>query len=352
MDLTLDLGPFRNPAAFIIALGLSLYFTPIIRRAAIRYGVLDAPDEGLKSHHEATPYLGGVSIYLAFLFSLAFTYDFTPEVLGILLAASIIVTIGLFDDLKVLSPGVKLLGQMVAAFVLIKAGIMIRLTFLPEPVAFGLTMLWLVGMTNAINLIDVSDGLAAGVASIAGGFLYIIALYNGSSTIAMLTLSLIGATLGFLAFNRPPARIFMGDTGSMFLGFMLAAIAMIGHYTFTHPVAALAPILILGVPLFDTAFVMGARAVRRLPLMRGSPDHFAVRLRNHGASPLRIAILSYLGSTMLGAAALLLCFLPPPAAFWILGAVASAGFGCTLALWRMGRNPQESRLRRRTGSPS
>ncbi len=351
MDLTLDLGPFRNPAAFLIALFLSLYFTPIIRKAAIRYGVLDVPDSGLKSHGESTPYLGGVAIYLSFLFSLAFTYDFTPEILGILLAASIVVTIGLFDDLKVLSPGVKLLGQIVASFVLVKAGIMIRLTFLPEPVAFGLTMLWLVGMTNAINLIDVSDGLAAGVASIAGAFLYIIAVYNGSNTIAMLTLSLIGATLGFLAFNRPPARIFMGDTGSMFLGFMLAAIAMIGHYTFTHRLAALAPVIILGVPLFDTVFVMGARAARRLPLMRGSPDHFAVRLRNHGASPLRIALSSYLGGGALGGAALLLCFLPLAQAMWVLGAVLLLALGCTLVLWRMGRNPQESRFRRSSGSP-
>lgn len=351
MDLTLDLGPFRNPAAFVVALVLSLYFTPIIRRAAIRYGVLDVPDASLKSHGEPTPYLGGVSIYLSFLFSLAFTYDFTPEVLGILLSASIIVTIGLFDDLKVLSPGVKLLGQIVAAFVLIKAGVMIRLTFLPEPVAFALTMLWLVGMTNAINLIDISDGLAAGVASIAGAFLYVIALYNGSSTIAMLTLSLIGATLGFLAFNRPPARIFMGDTGSMFLGFMLAAIAMIGHYTFTHRLAALAPVIILGVPLFDTVFVMGARAARRLPLMRGSPDHFAVRLRNHGASALRIALLSYGVGGLLGGAALFLCFLPLTQAVWVLSAVALAAVGAVIGLWMLGRNPRESRLRRLSGSP-
>src|SRR5690349_4046987 len=122
MDLTLDLGPARYPVAFLIALLLALYFTPVIRRAAFRYGVLDHPDTRLKQHREPVPYLGGVAIYLAFLFALAFTYDFTHEVLAMLLAASLVFTIGLFDDLKVLPPGVKLLGQLVAAFVLIKAG--------------------------------------------------------------------------------------------------------------------------------------------------------------------------------------------------------------------------------------
>ncbi|MCC7381543.1 MAG: undecaprenyl/decaprenyl-phosphate alpha-N-acetylglucosaminyl 1-phosphate transferase [Deltaproteobacteria bacterium] len=337
MDLTLDLGAARYPTAFILALVLSLYFTPIIRRAAISYSVVDRPDTSLKQHPEPTPYLGGVAIFLSFLFALAFTYDFTHQVLGILLAASIIVTLGLFDDLKVLTPGVKLAGQIVAAFVAAKAGVMIKLTFIPDWAALVLSLVWLVGMTNAINLIDVSDGLAAGVASIGGMFLYIIALQSGADTIAMLILALVGATLGFLAYNRPPARIFMGDTGSMLLGFMLGALAMIGHYTFRHRLGAVAPIVILGVPIFDTAFVMGARAVRRIPLMRGSPDHFAVRLRNRGMSASRIAVLGYLSAAVLGLAGLAICWVAIEVAAVIVGVVAAVNVLAAIVLGRMGR---------------
>jgi UDP-GlcNAc:undecaprenyl-phosphate/decaprenyl-phosphate GlcNAc-1-phosphate transferase len=332
----------RFPAAFVVALILSLYFTPLIRRGAIRYDVVDRPDEKLKKHTEPTPYLGGISVFLSFLFALAFTYDLTGPILGMLLSASIVVMLGLFDDLKVLTPGVKLAGQLVAALVLVKAGVMISLTFLPEWLRMILTIVWLVGMTNAINLIDVSDGLAAGVSSIAGMFLYVVAIWNGDTQIAMMTLSLVGATLGFLAYNRAPAKIFLGDAGSMFLGFMLGALAMNGHYTFRHPVAAVAPAIILGVPIFDTLFVMGARASRRIPLMRGSPDHFAVRLRNHGVAAGLIAFVAYVASGLLGAAALSMCVVDAEVAIGILGAVVVAVAGAALHLRRLGRGPADA----------
>jgi UDP-GlcNAc:undecaprenyl-phosphate GlcNAc-1-phosphate transferase len=339
LDLTLDLGAMRYPTAFIAALAISLYFTPLIRRGAIHYKVLDNPDSALKQHREPTPYLGGIAIYLSFLFSLAFTYDFNAPILALLLSASIIVMLGLFDDLKVLSPTVKLAGQLVAALVCVKAGVMVKLTILPDWIALLLTVFWLVGATNALNLIDVSDGLASGVAAIAGTFLYIVALWNGDTPIAMMTLALVGSALGFLAYNRAPAKIFLGDAGSMFLGFMLGALAMNGHYTFKHPVAAIAPVLILGVPIFDTVFVMGARAVRRIPLMRGSPDHFAVRLRNHGYRPVVIALISYVASGLLGAAALLMCVVSWEAALIILGVVALLAAGVVLRLRQIGRGP-------------
>lgn len=342
MDLTPDLGSFRYLAAFVLALALSLYFTPVIRKGAIRYGVVDTPDGQLKQHKEPVAYLGGIAVFLSFLFALATTYELTGAVLALLLSASIVVMLGLFDDLKVLPPTVKLAGQIVAALVLVKAGVMIRLTFLPEWLALGLTVLWLVGMTNAINLIDVSDGLAAGVSAIAGLFLYIVSLWNGHTTIGMVTLALVGATLGFLAYNRPPARIYLGDTGSMFLGFMLGALAMINHYTFQNRVAALAPVVILGVPLFDTFFVMGARALRRIPLMRGSPDHFAVRLRNHGVPAGMIAAMSYLVSGLLGGLALTMCKVAEGVAWAVLGGLALAALGVVLGLWRLGRGPGPS----------
>lgn len=341
MALTLDLGAMRYPTAFIAAFLLSLYFTPLIRRGAIAYNVVDVPDSNLKQHKQATPYLGGIAIYLSFLFSLAFTYEFTKPVLGLLLSASIVVMLGLFDDLKVLTPTVKLAGQLVAALVLVKAGISIRLTFLPQWIALILTVIWLVGLTNAINLIDVSDGLAAGVSSVAGIFLYIVMLWNGDTTFGMVTLALVGAALGFLAYNRAPASIFLGDAGSMFLGFMLGALAMNGHYTFKHVAAAGAPIVILGVPIFDTIFVMGARILRGIPVMRGSPDHFAVRLRNHGYRPSVIALIGYVASGLLGAAALTMCVVSEVAALAVGAIIAFFGILAAFALWRLGRSPDD-----------
>jgi UDP-GlcNAc:undecaprenyl-phosphate GlcNAc-1-phosphate transferase len=341
MDLTPDLGPLRYPITFIVALVVSLYFTPIIRRGAIKYGVVDAPDENLKRHAEPIAYLGGISIYLSFLFALAFTHDFTQDLVALLLGSSIVVMLGLFDDLKVLTPPVKLAGQIVAALILVKAGIMVQLDFLPPAVNLVLTVFWLVGITNAINLIDVSDGLAAGVASIAGIFLYIISLWNNQIMFATVTLALVGATLGFLAYNRPPAKIFMGDAGSMLLGFLLGAIAMKGRYTVVHPLAALAPVVILGVPIFDTLFVMGARAVRGLPLMHGSPDHFAVRLRNYGVRPGIIALMAYIWGGALGCAALAICRWDLEVAVVIVALLALSTGGVVLRLWRMGRNPTE-----------
>jgi UDP-GlcNAc:undecaprenyl-phosphate/decaprenyl-phosphate GlcNAc-1-phosphate transferase len=336
-------GSMRYPTAFIAALLLSLYFTPLIRRGAIRYNVVDAPDGGLKQHKEATPYLGGIAVYLAFLFALAFTYDFTAPVLGLLLSASIIVMLGLFDDLKVLTPSVKLAGQIVAAFVLIKSGIAIRLSFFDDWIDDILTVIWLVGMSNAINLIDVSDGLAAGVSSIAGLFLYVVMLWNGDTTFAMVALALVGATLGFLAYNRAPAKIFLGDAGSMFLGFVLGALAMNGRYTFKHVVAAAAPLAILGVPIFDTLFVIAARIARGIPVMRGSPDHFAVRLRNHGYRASIIALIGYVASGVLGAAALTICIVGEEIALGVLGVVVVLGVLAAVGLWRMGRGPGERR---------
>ncbi|MBI4816047.1 MAG: undecaprenyl/decaprenyl-phosphate alpha-N-acetylglucosaminyl 1-phosphate transferase [Deltaproteobacteria bacterium] len=336
----LELGQARYVAVFVVALALSLYFTPVIRRAAISYGVLDRPDEKLKQHQEPVAYLGGVAIWLSYLFALTLLYQLTPEVLAILLSSSIIVSLGLFDDLKVLRPTVKLAGQLVAVLVLVRAGIMIRLSFLPEWLCLILTVLWMVGITNALNLIDVSDGLAAGVAAISGVFLFVIAIWNDSITIAMLTVSLVGATLGFLVYNRPPARIFMGDTGSMLLGFTLGAVAMIGQYTaFSHRVAAVAPVVILGVPIFDTFFVMGARAWRRLPLMQGSPDHFAVRMRRNGVSAARIAALAYAASVLLGVAALLVCRMRLSDALWVLGGVAALATSAVVGLMKLGRGP-------------
>jgi len=322
-------------ATFAVAVVLAGWLTPRLRDAAIRFGIVDRPDGRLKTHREPVPYLGGLAIYLAFLLALALTLRFSEQVLGILLAGSIILILGLIDDLGQLGPGTKLGGQMVAVAVLIKSGIYIKLTFMPPAVAIGLSVLWLLAVTNAFNLIDVMDGLSAGTACIASLVLLVVAELDGGVTSATVLAALAGACLGFVRYNFPPARIYMGDAGSMFIGLLLGALSMDIAYTQHNVVGALAPALVLGLPLFDMLFVMYVRHRRGLPVMLGSPDHFALRLRRWRLSTKQTVVLSYGVAATLGGVAVGITLLPLAGALTLLGVVAIAGLGSALWLRRI-----------------
>lgn len=294
---------------FFLALIFSLYGTPVAREAAIKFNIVDRPDGRLKNQAEPVPYLGGLAIYASFLLSLAITFNFSNEVLGLLLSGTIIVLLGLIDDFGVLSPKVKFLGQIIASFVLIKSGIKIDIIFFPEWFDVLLTFLWIIGITNAFNIIDVMDGLSAGIAAIATFILFIVAMINSNLLIAVFTIALTGSLIGFLKYNFHPARIYMGDTGSMFIGFMIGAISMIGKYTLFNKIGFLAPLVILGIPIFDTLFVMYIRFRRGLSMFRGSSDHFALRLRRWRLTVRQTVLLSYLIGAVLGLCALLIIYL-------------------------------------------
>jgi UDP-GlcNAc:undecaprenyl-phosphate GlcNAc-1-phosphate transferase len=291
--------------AFCIAFILSLYLTPIMRKAALQFGIVDKPDGNLKKHTEPIPYLGGIAIYLSFLLTLAFSFEFNQEVLGILLAGTIVLLLGLIDDLGFLKPSVKFAGQLVAVLVMIRTGIFIKLTFIPIYISIPLTIIWLVGMTNAFNIIDVMDGLAVGVAFFASLAFFIVALLNGKIMIAIVTITLAGSLLGFLRYNFNPARIYMGDAGSMFLGLMIGALAMIGSYTEQNILGFLSPLVILGIPLFDTFLVMYIRWRKGISVFHGSNDHYALRLTAAGISIKGVVWLSYGVAIILGGAGLL-----------------------------------------------
>ena len=291
---------------FILALLLSLYVTPLVKKAALQFGIIDKPDGKLKQHKTPVAYLGGLAIYISFLISLALTFSFDQEVLGLLLAGTIIVVLGLIDDFGVLSPVVKLFGQSIAIFVLIRSGIYIKLEFMPWYVSFPLSFLWLIGITNAFNIIDVMDGLSTGVALICSLVLFVVGIWNDRITIAIMAISLGGSLLGFLRYNFEPAKIYLGDTGSMFIGMMMGALAMIGDYTSKNVLACLTPVIILGVPIFDTLFVMYIRWRRGLHVIAGSPDHFALRLRKWRLSTKQTVIVSYAITAILGGLALLM----------------------------------------------
>ena len=246
------------------------------------------------------PYFGGLAIYLAVLIPLCLFYQFEKNVLAILLAGTLVLILGLIDDFGVLTPTAKFIGQFIAAVVLIKGDILIRVEVFHPYVNLFLTLLWIIGMTNAMNIIDIMDGLAAGVALIASAFLFIVSLMNHYDMIAMFAVTLIGSLAGFLPYNFRPARIYMGDAGSMFLGLMLGTLAILVDYSAPNKLAFLNPILFFGVAIFDTMYVMLLRAINGRSMFLGSKDHFAVRLKLAGWSTKKIVLSAYAASLCLG----------------------------------------------------
>ena len=307
--------------AFILSFVFAFYLTPLMRRAALQLGITDQPDGKLKKHSGTVPYFGGIAVYSAFLLTVGVFTDFGQEMLGLLLAGSIALTVGLIDDFGVLSPSQKLLGQVLAALVLIKSGTYIKLTFLPVWLAIPLTVFWILAVTNALNIIDIMDGLASGVAIIAAVSIAIANFMAGRNSAAFLCIVLAGAMLGFLRHNFYPAKIYLGDAGSLFIGFMLAALSMNAGYTRVNLLAVISPVLILGIPLFDLSLVMYIRWRNGIPVMKGSPDHFALRLRRCKLSVRETAFTTYIIAVLLAGAALLISQIPLQ---WALATMAGA----------------------------
>ena len=326
------------PLSFIVALGVSLALTPWIARTARAMGMVDRPDGGLKNQEEPVAYLGGLAVFVAFLVGFSPFYELDRQVLAILLGGTLVVLLGFLDDLGNLGPSTKLLGQALAVLIVMKAGVAIKIVFLPPLITYPLSFVWLLGMTNAFNIIDIMDGLASGVAAIACFFLFIIAMSSGQTGVAYMILALMGALLGFLRFNFQPARIYLGDAGSLFIGFMLGAPGMGGIYARANPVAVLAPVLILGVPIFDTLFVMTIRWMRGLNPLKGSPDHFALRLRRWRLTVGQTVLLSYGASFLLGAVSLVMVYGNEKLATGALFAVSLGLMLSALWLWKIDMN--------------
>jgi UDP-GlcNAc:undecaprenyl-phosphate GlcNAc-1-phosphate transferase len=326
---------FKYPLCFAVSLGVSISLTPWMAETARRIGLVDNPDQELKTHDKPTPYMGGLAVFIAFLVGFAPFYELDREVLAILLGGTLIVLLGMLDDMGNLRPTTKLLGQALAVLIVLKAGVAIKIVFLPPVVSYPLSFLWLMGLTNAFNLIDIMDGLSAGVGAVASFFLVILAIMSGQTAIAMMGLAMLGALLGFLKYNYRPAAIYLGDAGSLFLGFMLGALGMVGVYGTNNRVAVLAPILILGVAIFDTLFVMIIRARRGQSPLQGSPDHFALRLRKWRLSVEGTVKLSYAVAALLGAAALVMVAGTMEVAVAVLACVSVLVLGAALWLKRI-----------------
>jgi UDP-GlcNAc:undecaprenyl-phosphate GlcNAc-1-phosphate transferase len=323
------------PLAGALAALLAHQLTPVAVRIALQYGLVDRPDGKLKRQSAPVAYLGGAAVYLAFVITLGLTYEFSREVLALLLAGTMVVLLGLVDDIGAISPRAKFLGQALAVLLLMKAGILLEIVWLPWYVSWPLTFVWLIGVTNAVNLVDIMDGLAAGLSLIAALALLAVALINGNHQIAILTATLAGALAGFLRHNVQPARIYLGDTGSLFIGLNLGALAMIGRYTEQNNLGILVPVVILGVPIFDTLFVMYVRRRRGVSMFLGSPDHFALRLRRWRLTVPQTVALSWAVAALLGVAGVAVMLLDARGALTVLAALAAAVAAAALWLRRI-----------------
>lgn len=313
---------------FFLAYFLALVGTPMAREAALRFGVVDAPDGRLKNHDQPVAYLGGLAVFAAFLLSIGMTFEFDQELLALLLASTIVTTVGLIDDFGALTPKPKVLGQVVAVFVLLKAGIMVQIAFMPWWLRVLVTVLWLVGLSNAFNLVDIMDGLAAGLGVIAATFLLVVALLNGRWTVAAFTVALVGALLGFLRFNFFPATIYLGDCGSLFIGLTLGALAMVMEYTAHNPLGFLAPLYILAVPVIDTVFVTILRIRAGRKIYHGSPDHFPLRMRRRfDGWTAGTVVMSYAVAVIFGALGLVILFLDPTSTLILTAVVGTVVVG-------------------------
>ena len=264
---------------FILSFLLTLYGTPLAQRVAFRYLLLDQPDGKLKKQSQPVPYMGGVIVYFAFISPISLMFNFNQQLLGILFASSILLLVGLFDDFKALTPGIKLLFQIMATYILLKSGIFIDLIFFPHWLDLGLSFFWILTVINAFNIIDIMDGLAASIGAMSALTIFIISLYTNDFLISILAISLAAALLAFLKFNWEPARIYLGDAGSMILGLIIGSLAMMVSYTRFNKLAFVSGLFILGIPLFDLTYVSILRIMKGKMPFWGSPDHFALRLR-------------------------------------------------------------------------
>lgn len=297
--------------ALLLCFIISFSITPMVIKFAIRIGAVDHPNHR-KVHKSVMPRLGGLGIFISFFIGFIIFLPDTMSAWPILAGATIITITGVLDDIKELSPKTKLGGQLLAAIVTVAGGVKLEFITLPfgDRIEFGwlaipITIIWIIAITNAINLIDGLDGLAAGVASIALLTISGIALSMGNPLMALIGFILFGSTLGFLVFNFHPAKIFMGDTGSLFLGYTISVLAIMGLFKNVAIFSLIVPIIILGVPILDTVFAIIRRVIQRKPISAADKFHLHHCLLRLGFTHRQTVILIYALSAMFSIAAIL-----------------------------------------------
>lgn len=306
--------------AFVIAFIFTFATTPLVRRFAYKIGAVDVPRDKRRVHKRPTPRIGGLAIIFGFLVAIiSFNDSWTKELVSILIGVGILGVLGIIDDCKDLDAKLKFVVQIIAALVVVIFGD-IRISVMSNPNVFSenpyiifpqwlsitVTVLWIVFMTNAVNFIDGLDGLAAGVSAIMSMSLVFIAITYHEYEIALLGIALMGACFGFLPFNFNPAKIFMGDTGSMFLGYMLSVLSVQGMFKSYAVISFAVPIIMLGLPLFDALFAMLRRLLTGKNPMSADRGHLHHRLYDMGFSQKQTVFILYAISGVLGITSILL----------------------------------------------
>lgn len=296
--------------AFFTAIFISLILTPLVRKLAFRIGAIDIPKDDRRVHKEPMPLIGGVAIYAAVMITSLVFLPIDKTLVSILLGGTVILISGVIDDIRGLGPKAKILFQLLAGIILIIGGV--KIDFITNPfsvnnelvylniLSIPATLFWVVGVTNTLNLIDGLDGLAAGVAMISCLSLMSVAGKFGYTIIISLSAITAGSCLGFLPYNFNPAKIFMGDTGALFLGFMLAAISIEGVMKSVATIAIIVPIIILGVPIFDTTFAIFRRILNGKSIMSADKGHLHHRLLQRGYSQRKTVLILYGISAIFG----------------------------------------------------
>lgn len=282
--------------SLVIGFMFSFAAVPLVRVVAFKIGAVDVPRDKRRMHTKPIPRMGGLAIYLGFLVSyLCFGGTLEKKTVGIIIGATLLVVLGILDDRKPIRAIVKLGVQVVAALIPVMMGL--RINFLTSINIFSnqtnyvlgvlsipVTVIWIVGLTNALNLIDGLDGLAGGISAISSFCLMFVALIFGSPQCAFALAAIAGATLGFLPYNLNPAKIFMGDTGALFLGYMLSTLSVDGFFKSYAAITFVIPLLVMGLPLFDTSFAIFRRMLKGEPIMQPDRSHLHHRLVDAGFS--------------------------------------------------------------------
>ena len=324
---------------FTVALFVTAVSIPWVRRLAVHLGFVDAPAQR-KLHAAPMPLLGGLAIFGGAVIALiAFSGQLPSSVGGVLLAMTIVVLIGLLDDWRGLPAWAKMGGLFLASVVLILFDVRVKLP-IPEPLNIAITLLWLLGIANAINFLDNMDGLSAGISAVAASFMLLLGLINDQFLVSALAAAVLGATLGFLRYNFKPANIFMGDAGSLFLGFLLALLGL--QLRFPDNVSFvtwMVPVFILAVPIFDMTLVVFSRLRRGLSPNTPGKDHTSHRLAQMGYTQREAVLIIYLITGATGMVAIFITQATIPEGYVIFGIVLALA---AAAIWRLEKIWDES----------
>ena len=322
-------------AALVLSFVISFALTPLVKKFAQLVGAMDVPKDGRRMHKVPIPRLGGLAIFLGFLLTVLLLVDLTPQLQSILLGSVIIVVLGVIDDIQPLRAWLKLIVQIIAALIPACSGVVVHI--LSNPVFFTennyiqlgvlaipITVIWIVLITNAVNLIDGLDGLAAGVSVIASLSVIVVALVLGDGITAVIMAALAGGCVGFIPYNFNPAKIFMGDTGATFLGYIMATVSVMGLFKSYAIISFVVPFLILGLPIFDTCFAFCRRLAHGKNPMAPDRSHVHHRLIDMGLNQKQAVAILYVVSVILGLSAVVLATSGALKAIIVLCAICAA----------------------------